>query len=184
MAVEHGWIEPRITPPLSVAGRCVVARWRAASGSGEELFGFWQRDTHGNSRVDYGDPPQISRIWLADRLIMAWLSHEERTARVNMGVPIYPRLHEWVPAEPCDFEFTDERRAIHGLDCARVALHPLEPPMAALRDELWAAPEWGLVLLDDREASEASRSWEIIDLQRREPDARIFEFQAEYRRLE
>ncbi|MGH9471331.1 MAG: hypothetical protein ACRD1M_01170 [Terriglobales bacterium] len=115
---------------------------------------------------------------------MAWLSHEERTARVNMGVPIYPRLHEWVPAEPCDFEFTDERRAIHGLDCARVALHPLEPPMAALRDELWAAPEWGLVLLDDREASEASRSWEIIDLQRREPDARIFEFQAEYRRLE
>lgn len=176
------WLNARIVPPLTVLERPLAASWRASAGPGRELAGTWCRDARGDTRLDYDDPPRISRLWKPATHTMAWLSHADRTVRIALGKPKFPAPDRWAPTRPWRFSFSAERRVIHGLDCARVELSP--PPIGVVRDELWAAPEWGLVLLDVLETAEFQHRWEITELDRSEPQQEIFIWPADYRRLD
>lgn len=163
----QNWLNGRIVSPLTVLERPLAASWRASAGPGRELAGTWRRDAMGDSRLDYDDPPRISRLWDPATHTMAWLSHADPTVRIAVGDPTFPALDRWAPTRPWRFSFTAERRVIHGLDCARVELSP--PPIGVVRDELWAAPEWGLVLLDVLETAQFQHRWEITELDRSAP---------------
>lgn len=174
-------LDPRVAPPLNVFGRPIAVEWRVSRNGGSRWRGSLRRDALGNCRVDYGRPASVSRLWRPAAGAMTWLSHRERTARICKGAGLIPQLDDWAANGGWAFRFGDERRIIGGLDCVRVHVRAARAMShGAARDEVWVAPEWGLVLLEELESARERWRWEILALERVAAPPEAFEIPAGY----
>lgn len=147
--------------------------------------GRWLHDGEGRFRIDYFDPPELSRIWLPAEATLAWLLHPEKTARIEVVRPIFPRVSAWSPNGRWTFSFTGDSRDILGIACQRVLIDAIEPsPASILRDELWASSSQGLVLLDVVKTEGEEREWALVHLAPGEPEPAAFVIPGGYRRIE
>ncbi|MGH9455110.1 MAG: hypothetical protein ACRD2O_14195 [Terriglobia bacterium] len=146
-----------------------------------QFQGRFYRDRGGNTRADYFDPSvpgdsiAVSFLWSPENTTMTLVSFADRTVKGVHG-PAYPSEHQWTPAGPFRLEFTNDRKTIHGLECTRVSLLPLQNrPAENLQGETWIAADWGLVMLDVAETPDVERRWEVLQIDRIEPDPSVFQ---------
>ena len=114
-------------------------------------------------------------VWNAQRKVLSFLSFADRTENRNEG-QTFPGEHEWMPSGPFSLKVTNEKKVIHDMECKRVALVAIlgEVPQTS-HDESWIAFDWGLVMLDVSETVSEEQRWEIIQVDRIEPEASLFE---------
>ncbi len=192
-------VGPRAVAPLTVVERPVIAQFRftrtkqAEDGSTiieSALSGRFLRDKRGFTRTEFFDPDLgeknqrsvgIVFLWNPETHTMTLLSFLDQTA-MRVERPNFPQEDRWLfgamEGPVLGAKHTDEEKTIHGFRCQRVLFEPVENRGANSRDEAWVAFDWGLVLLDVAKEPGREVRWEIVQAQKAEPPASLFEVPA------
>jgi hypothetical protein len=180
----------RVAAPLTVQGKPVVADFLSVQMEGpaaapkpvvNEVRGRLYRDRAGRTRTDIlvpsasGDSVAISILWDPSTKTMTLISYPEHTTR-SVERPAYPSEDKWMGRGPFFLKFTDEMKTIHGLECTRVSLVSTgRPDFTGWQNETWVASDWGLVMLDVADGPTGVTRWEVVRLERVEPQPFIFD---------
>ncbi len=179
---------PRIRAPLTVVGMPLTATFRSVivkkGGSGPAqryvVNGKFYRNAQGDTRTEYyadesRETVATLMVWYADRHESVWVDFRERTIHRGKN-PSFPSEQNWLPGGRWTFEKTNDHRVICGLSSDRVLIRPLDAKTeVASLGESWVSFEWGLVMSDVEESQEQESRWEIISVQKSEPDPSVFE---------
>jgi hypothetical protein len=145
-----------------------------------QFRGKFYRDRNGNTRTDYfdasprGDSIAVSMLWSPHGKTVTFVSFAERTVQRLQG-PRFPAEDKWMPAGKFALKPTNDERTIYGLECKRVFLQPIQTQLTEdAQGELWVAFDWGLVMLDVMEMAGEELRWEVVRVDRIEPEASVF----------
>ena len=186
----------RVFPPLTVRERPVVAQSECViyekSPDGRRVpetraRGRFYRSRAGRSRTDIltprndGDVIAVSILWDPDQKTTHSYSFSNRVAH-QMRQPTFPGEHRWMPRDAYGLKFSDERKTILELECQRVYLSPLPgAELGTSQDEIWVSKEWGLVMLDVAVVPAKEVRWEVVRLEKVEPDPSVFEVPGDFK---
>jgi hypothetical protein len=180
---------------LSVKGQPFVAAfeitvWSKARHTVEQpLRGKMFRNSRGYTRTEFctgadrGEICPVVIVWNPETLIMWLLEPLERRLRkdrhLGRSVSDIPKQEEWSYVGVSEKK-TEDVKVIHGLKCIRVLLsEPVGRTGSGQQtSESWISFDWNLVLVDVIETDVEKCLWQIVELERHEPDPAVFEIPA------